>query len=151
MPKLSALSRPVQLKLRAEGGCLQPGRQSRRVRRLEDDVQESIEKALRARGYWVLSTSEHRRREACPHCGGWMVPRQGRGCDKGVPDLLVTSGRTRPLQWPPGVWLGLECKGPRTALSREQKLLREERRIFIVKRVETALALVQEYELSLIS
>jgi hypothetical protein len=140
----------VQLKLRAEGGCLQPGRQTKKQKRLEESVQESIEQALRSRGYWVLSTSEHRRRELCPHCQKWMVPQQGRGCDKGVPDLLVTSGRTRKLQWPPGMWMGLEVKGPTTVLTREQKLLREERRIFIVKQVETALRLVQEFELSLI-
>jgi hypothetical protein len=145
-----ALSHATQLKLHGAGGALQPGRQTRRVRQLESQVQEQIERALRSRGYWVLSTSEHRKRQACPNCNHRFTPTGGRGCDKGVPDLLVTSGRSRPIQWPPGVWLGLECKGPTTPLSPEQKLLHAERRIFIVRSVETALRLVRDFELSLI-
>lgn len=109
-------------------------------------IQSHIEGTLRSLGYIVLSTSEHRKAEPCPHCFQWMTPKQGRGCDKGVPDLLVTSGPRRKVQYPAGVWIGLEVKGPKTPLSAEQKILKEADCIFVVRSVDEALEVVAEAE-----
>lgn len=102
-------------------------------KRSEDDVQQEIMVALRVRGYIVLQTSEHRRRVQCPHCDGWFTPKTGRGCDKGVPDLLIARD-----DWLAGVWLGLEVKGGNTKVSDEQKDLAARGRIFIVKSLAAA-------------
>src|SRR5204862_721075 len=83
--------------------------------RSEAEVQAEIVAALRQRGYIVLETSQHRRARPCPHCGQLSVPSGGMGHDAGVPDLLVSHPA-----WLRGVWMGLECKGGATVLSREQ-------------------------------
>lgn len=115
---------PVQPKL----PHLQPGRQSRKPKVAEDVIQKQVMYHLRLDGYIVLSTSEHRKREACPHCRKSLVSSAGRGCDKGVPDLLV-----RDPDWPDGIWAGIEMKGSHTAISPEQKTLRDEGAIYICR------------------
>jgi hypothetical protein len=105
----------------------------------EESTQAAIIEELARRGYLVLSTSEHRKREQCAGCGAWRTPGKGRGTTPGVPDLLVSRD-----EWPPGVWLGLEVKGARTAVSREQKALAARRRIFIVRSAREAMEAVQE-------
>lgn len=110
----------------------------------EDDVQQSIITLLRLKGYEVLQTSEHRRRVQCPHCTQWSTPYGGSGCDKGVPDLIVSRD-----SWPAGTWLGIEVKGPKTKVSAAQKTLAELNRIFIVRSATAALEVVIEFERSL--
>lgn len=111
----------------------------------EDVVQSHIEGALTQKGYTVLSTSEHRKKEKCPHCDRWMTSKVGRGCSKGVPDLLVRNPR-----WTPTMWMGIEVKGAKTPLSPEQKLLREQKAICIARSVDEALSLVQKFENALL-
>lgn len=76
-------------------------------------------------------TSRNRRR--CYRCGAYS--NAGDGCDRGIPDLLVSLGDGR--------WLGLEVKGPKTRLSPEQRSLAADGRIRIVRSVEDALAAVR--------
>jgi hypothetical protein len=54
-------------------------------------------------------------------------------CDKGVPDLIVTSDA-----WPRGCWLGLEIKTDAGKLSPEQKDLEARDRIVVVRSMEEA-------------
>ena len=126
---------------------LQPGIQKRAVKRSEDEVQNSVVLRLRALGFEVLSTSEHRRRESCPRCGTRFFPKQGRGCDKGVPDLLITHP-----DYPAATWLGLEVKGSGTPLSLEQKDLRDRKRILVVRDAakESAADLAQRLAVTLL-
>jgi len=107
--------------------------------RKEEDVQRAIIHALTALGYIVLQTSEHRGLETCPHCHKPFHPHQGRGSDYGVPDLLVHD----PDLYPPGMWVGLEIKGPKTALSSAQEALRREGAIIVCRGVPDALAGLQ--------
>lgn len=97
----------------------------------EDDVQATIVEALRLLGYVVLVTS--RRRKRCRVCGAFSSG--GDGCDRGIPDLLVSLDDAR--------WLGMEVKGPRTRVSPEQRSLAADGRIRIVRSVEDALAAVR--------
>lgn len=92
----------------------------------EDGIQGAIVEALRWSGYEVLVTS--RRRHRCSHCGCYATT--GDGCDRGVPDLLVSLGGSR--------WLALEVKGPTTRLSPEQQRLHADGRISIVRSVDEA-------------
>jgi hypothetical protein len=105
-----------------------------RTRVKEDDIQRDIIAALRVLGFTVLETSEHRRRETCPKCGHSHAMRKGRGCSKGVADLLVTRD-----DFPPWVYIGLEVKGPKTPLSPEQAELARCNRIVVVRSAQEAL------------
>lgn len=98
----------------------------------EDDVQATIVEALRLLGYVVLVTS--RRRKRCRVCGAFSSG--GDGCDRGIPDLLVSLGDGR--------WLGLEVKGPKTRLSPEQRGLQAAGRIIVVRSVKDALQAVSQ-------
>lgn len=102
-----------------------------RVTMSEADVQAQIVDALRYMGHIVLVTSRQRHR--CRKCGAWGSG--GDGCDKGIPDLLVSLDDAR--------WLGMEVKGPRTRVSPEQRSLAADGRIRIVRSVEDALAAVR--------
>lgn len=97
----------------------------------EADVQAAIVDALRWRGETVLVTSRHRRRCLCGR-----YPPAGDGCDRGIPDLLVSLGDGR--------WLGLEVKGPKTRLSPEQRGLQAAGRIIVVRSVKDALQAVSQ-------
>lgn len=97
----------------------------------EEAVQRTIVEALRILGYVVLVTS--RRRHRCRVCGAFSSG--GDGCDRGIPDLLVSLDDAR--------WLGMEVKGPRTRVSPEQRSLAADGRIRIVRSVEDALAAVR--------
>ena len=140
-----------QLKL-----SIEPGRAQTRVDPFatEDAAQTAIVSALRRCGYLVLVTSRRRKKlkfqcEACREsqmakvtcmfCGATQVPWQygGDGCDAGVPDLLVST-REGDIRF-----CGLEVKGPKTAVSPEQKALRDVGRIAVVRTVEQALAAVE--------
>ena len=92
----------------------------------EEQVQRSVIDGLTALGYAVLQTTVR-------------GVHKGYGSSKGVPDLLVTRNC-----WPEGLWLGIEIKGPKTALSAEQKQLLEAGRIFIARDWETARQIVDE-------
>ena len=72
----------------------------------EDDVQAGMVQMLELLGFTVLVTS--RRRRKCWHCGRY--PSGGDGVTKGTPDLFVYDPRI-------GGWVGLEVKGPKTAVS----------------------------------
>lgn len=122
---------------------LQPGRQSRAIHPSEAVVQSHIKGALRSRGYIVLETSEHRKREHCPKCGNSFASHNGRGCDKGIPDLLVTSGPRCRHQWPVGVWVGIEVKGHKTPLSPEQEYLLKLGAIYVVRSVDEAVDAIE--------
>lgn len=130
----------VQMKL-----SVQPGKQSNTVSVNEDTVQRAIMLQARQDGYIVLSTSEHRKSEPCPHCHKKMTSRVGRGTDKGVPDLLLT----HETRWPPGLWCGIEVKGPKTPVSPEQKILHGQQRIFIARSVADYQAAMKAFEASL--
>jgi hypothetical protein len=108
--------------------------QGRAVHAPEAAVQANIVRELRKIGYEVLETSEHRKRERCPKCGASIVSNAGRGCDKGIPDLLVTHE-----SWPEGSWAGLEIKGHSTQISPEQRDLYNRFRVFIVYSLSQAL------------
>lgn len=103
----------------------------------EEQVQASIVQALRSAGYEVLKTSRVRKR--CVHCGKFSSG--GDGVSRGVPDLLV-----RNPEWPPAVWLGVEVKGGRTALSPEQHELLQRGSIVVVRSVDDALAALKAAE-----
>jgi hypothetical protein len=105
--------------------------------RSEAAVQAAIVEDLRQCGYEVLETSERRKRERCPHCREYFIPRKGRGTTPGVPDLLVTRET-----FAPGWFIGIEVKGPRTAIRPAQRDLARRRRIFIVRSVPEALRAV---------
>lgn len=96
----------------------------------EDDVQRQIVRALREAGYTVLQTS--RRRKRCVHCGRYSTG--GDGADRGVPDLIV-----RNPVWPPAMWLGIEVKGGKTAVSPEQRELLGDGAIVIARSPAEAL------------
>lgn len=84
----------------------------------EKDVQSDFESTCERHGYWVLTTSERRKRVQCPKCGDWFTPTGGTGVDKGIPDDYVR----HPVLYPPFVWLGFECKGTTTPISEDQRL-----------------------------
>jgi len=99
----------------------------------EDQVQAAIVRALRGAGHEVLITSRRRRR--CVHCGRYSAG--GDGVSRGLPDLLVWDQRRRG-------WIGIEVKGPRTAVSPEQRELADRGMIVVVRSVEEALAALSE-------
>ena len=103
----------------------------------EAEIQATIIEGLRLMQYIVLCTTHRVKR--CRKCG--TFPNAGYGADKGVPDLLVTHRR-----WPAGLFLGLEIKGAKTALSPEQKELLDLNRIIICRSWEDALAAVKGVE-----
>ncbi|RYG31194.1 hypothetical protein EON81_23460 [bacterium] len=99
----------------------------------EELIQQSIAGELRSRGYTVLSTTVRYRRGD--------GDRGGYGTTPGVPDLLVTGS-----DWPRGVWLGMEVKGPKTQLSAAQKVLWEGGSICIVRSLDAAIYAVVSFE-----
>lgn len=107
----------------------------------EEERQAAIMAALRLKGYIVLQTSEHRARVQCPKCDKWFVPRNGRGCSPGVPDLLVSRET-----WPEGLWMGMEVKGEEGKPTKAQASLMELGRYGIVRTVDEALAAVLKFE-----
>lgn len=97
----------------------------------ESDVQRTIVEGLRALGYVCLKTQPR---------GVWKAGRRhGTGIDKGVPDLILSRAG-----W--GCWLGLEVKGPKTALSPEQKKLEEEGILCVCRSWEDAIGFVRDFE-----
>lgn len=107
----------------------------------EEQVQAAIIEGLTALGYTVLQTSHRVKLAECPRCHSRFRPVGGYGSTPGVPDLLVS--RT---SWPVGCWLGLEVKGPKTAISPAQKGLLDAARIVIARSWEDALSHVQIFE-----
>lgn len=77
----------------------------------EAQIQRSIIELLELAGFVVWSTSRVRRR--CSHCGSYSSG--GDGVEKGLPDLVFSHPRL------PRVMGGIEVKGPRTAVSAEQR------------------------------
>lgn len=132
-----------------------PGRHTRKVIIREEPAQEKVVNALRFDGYIVLVTSKHRKRTCCRPkeggCGRWFFPNEGDGCDKAVPDLIVTH-----LSWPTGMMFGLECKGTDTKVSEEQERLAAQGRIRVLRAqvsydwtVTEARRYVREFEASI--
>jgi hypothetical protein len=105
---------PAQVELKLPG--LDRGIQHRRIPVKEADLQRAIIAQLRAKGYEVLTTSRVRKRVRCSGCGSWSWPTGGDGVSLGLADLMVTHSR-----WRLPVWLGIEVKGSRTAISPIQK------------------------------
>lgn len=97
----------------------------------EEQVQRCILEGLTAYGYIVKQTTVR-------------GVRKGYGASPGVPDLLVTHPK-----WPEGCWLGLEVKGPKTALSQEQRVLEALHRIVVVRSWEDALSAVESFRTAL--
>ena len=103
----------------------------------EEDIQHTIVQGLGLLGYDVLQTS--RRGIVCKRCG--QKTYGGDGADKGVPDLLITHD-----SWPKCAALMMECKGPRTRVSPEQRDLERRGRTVIVRSWEEAIAAVRAFE-----
>ena len=110
-------------------GTERPKRVRPRTGLREEQVQAAIVRALRSAGYEVLITSRRRRR--CVYCGRYSAG--GDGVSRGLPDLLVWDAVR-------GGWVGIEVKGPRTAVSPEQRALAERGMIVVCRTVEEALA-----------
>lgn len=107
----------------------------------EEDVQRTIMEGLRLLGCTVLQTSHRVKLSRCPKCAASYRPSGAYGASQGVPDLLVSR-----KVWPVGAWLGLEVKGPTTALSPHQKDLLLTGRIVIVRSWEDARSAVEWFE-----
>ena len=109
---------------------IDPGRPRKAVKaEPEEKVQARVVKALELRGYRVLSTVQRRKQLRCRECGTWQWPQGGTGTTPGVPDLLVCV---------PGGLVGLEVKGPTTAISAEQRELALAGHIVVVRSAEEA-------------
>lgn len=91
----------------------------------ESDVQGRIIDLCAYLGLRVLKTSRVRKR--CLHCGRYSSV--GDGVTKGLPDLFV---QPKNNTWE-ALWLGVEIKGKKTALSAEQAALAEKKAIIIVR------------------
>ncbi len=102
-------------------------------------MQQAICNTLQTFGFMVLSTSEHRSSERCPHCTRIFTPSSGRGTTPGVPDLIVTHP-----QFPRYLFAGLEVKGPRTVVSPAQLHLEQAGRIRVIRSAEEALQAMKE-------
>lgn len=91
----------------------------------EEVIQRNIIELCSYLGLNVFKTSRVRKR--CWNCG--RFPAGGDGVTKGLPDLFV--------QPKPGkcgaFWLAIEVKGSHTQLSPEQKVLRDEGSILIIR------------------
>ncbi|SRR5581483_1946943 len=90
----------------------------------EADVQRAAIDLLEMLGCTVLVTSRVRKR--CWKCG--MYFKGGDGASKGLPDLLV-----RKRSWPPFLWVGIEIKGDKTAVSVEQQALSDAGDIYVCR------------------
>jgi hypothetical protein len=112
---------------------LEPGPQHNEQYLKESSVQHTIESGLGALGLLVLHTQHQYANQTCPTCHRRFRPQGGYGADKGIPDLLA-----RADDFPRGLWLGLEIKGPRTAVSPEQQILEREGGIYICRTWESA-------------
>lgn len=104
-----------------------------RIKGLEDvrtateaQIQTTAVDLLRLHGYIVLVTSQ----------------RQATGTTEGIPDLLVT----HPTKFPPGLFVGLECKTEKGKLRPHQELLWAQRRTLIFREPEHALHCVMQIE-----
>lgn len=81
----------------------------------EAQIQQGIIQLLELAGFVVWSTSRVRRR--CSHCGSYSSG--GDGVEKGLPDVVFSHPRI------PRLMGGIEVKGPRTAVSPEQRAAAE--------------------------
>lgn len=130
--------RQLSLTQTAAGG--KPPKRTPRGRRLvesEAQVQAAIIERLTVAGYIVASTSRVRRGVRCA-CGRFSYPSGGDGVTRGLPDLFVSH-----QDWPAGMWIGIEVKGTRTAVSADQRLMAGLGRIFIVRNQDDADRLVR--------
>jgi hypothetical protein len=108
----------------------------------EEVVQSHIIGALRSMGLRVLQTTHRVKRQRCPHCGEVSRPAAASyGASPGVPDILATAD-----DYPPGTLIGLEVKSSSGTLSREQKELKEAKRIHVVRSIEEAEKAIEETE-----
>jgi hypothetical protein len=113
----------------------------------EEQVQRTILDGLTAMGYTVLQTSHRTKRvKVCASCRTKnYVPMKCNACSRplpwgygatpGVPDLIVSH-----KAYGQGVWVGLEVKGPKTAVSEAQRKLRDAGHIHVVRSWEDAKA-----------
>ena len=101
----------------------------------EWSVQQTIEEGLTWLGYLVLHTQHQYRMQTCPRCQYEFRPTGGYGADKGIPDLLLHHP-----SWPDGQLMGMEVKGSKTPLSKEQKILLAQRAIVVCRSWEDAKA-----------
>ena len=119
---------------------LEPGPQHNEEYLRESSVQNTIESGLGSLGFLVLHTQHQYLLQTCPRCHQRFRPTGGYGADKGIPDLLA-----RHPDHPRGMWLGLEVKGPRTAISPEQRVLADAGAIIICRSWEDARAAIAEW------
>ncbi len=106
----------------------------------EAQIQQAVEEELALRGFLVLHTSEHRRRQRCPSCGHELTSRNGSGTTPGVPDLLITH-----RDWYKGSWLGLEMKRERGTLSPAQRELARDGHIWVAYGHADAIRIVLQF------
>lgn len=112
----------------------------------ESDVQRATVDMLSMLGYLVLETSIRARMVRCPACSNVFHPASSPasarggvfGTTPGVPDLLV-----RPKKAPSGVWIGIELKGPKTAISPEQQVLAGGGHTFIARSADEAVEIMR--------
>ena len=110
----------------------------------EEDLQRTVMEGLELLGYIVLQTTHRVKAATCPKCGQKFRPAGGYGSSKGVPDLIVTR-----KTWPWYAWVGIELKGPKTAVSPEQKALAADDRIAICRTWEEVKVAIGRFETSL--
>jgi hypothetical protein len=125
-------SREVALKLPG----LDRGKQTVLAKEKEELVMQRIIGALCRAGCHVLSTVHRPKKHICSECRHAEWPRSGwgYGVSQGVPDVLC-----RRPDWPLGMWLGCEIKGPTTPLSDAQKALEAAGAIVVVRSEAEAL------------
>lgn len=120
---------------------LDPGRQQRAVVIREEDLQRTIIEALRLKGYEVLVTSRVRKRVQCKSCGEWGWMQGGDGVTKGLADLLCSR-----QEWGLPVWVGIEVKGSRTAITQAQQDLANRGFNVIVRSLEEAVEALEKID-----
>lgn len=111
----------------------------------EESIQAAIIEGLTLMKFTVLQTSHRTKLTECPACSMRFRPGGGYGATPGVPDLLISHP-----SWPVGCWLGMEVKGPTTAISPAQAALLKQARIVIARSWEDAYTHVRLFQQGLI-
>jgi hypothetical protein len=137
--KAAAFTDPLPAPVRqAKLPGLDRGKQSRKVKVVEKDLQAQVVGGLRRHGYTVLEIGKSRKGVACRQCGTFTVASGWQGNTPATPDLQIRSNA-----WPRGVWLDIELKGSETEISDEQQRLCDDGGSYICWSWEEVWAIVQ--------